>query len=213
MPTGRDRDWDWRKEFFGIGTGFQSYGTGLGSGRKAQSRRALHKRLSAIQFKFYCFEMYINNTVQKYIILIIIMAQQNDSSDNKQAVTPETLATAIKLAALSKQHEQKVTPEILAAALKLAAKPSTEDHSKSAVNNQEKESDQHVTPESLATAMKFASKVSTSPSNDQENAEITGALAAALRATTKFTGEEQESITPETLASAIKFAAKLKESE
>jgi hypothetical protein len=125
---------------------------------------------------------------------------KSDESEGK--LTPEMLASAIKLASLTANHQEELTPATVNAAIRIAKKPA---------HNQEQ---QKLTPESLAMALKLATKTSQSASSDDKNKDegdvSANQMLAAMKAAVAMTQETQthEPVTSELLAGALKLAKK-----
>jgi len=124
------------------------------------------------------------------------------SNETEEKLTPEMLASAIKLASLTNDHQEKLTPATVDAAIKIAKNPSND------------QGQQNLTPESLAVALKLAAKTSQTASSDDKNKDTDNAspdqMLAAMKAAVALTQETQthEPVTSELLATALKLAMK-----
>jgi hypothetical protein len=121
----------------------------------------------------------------------------NKSDETDERLTPDLLATAIKLASLSTDHQERLTPITANAAVKLAKYSSTQE-----------EQHRNLTPELLAIALKFATRVSQSAFAD--NCDTVEVSTNRMKTAMAMTQESQslEPITSEILADATKPALK-----
>ncbi|CAF0755614.1 unnamed protein product [Adineta ricciae] len=125
------------------------------------------------------------------------LAAENDQSAE---ITPEMLASAIKLAALSADKQEQLTPDNISAAIQAA---------KATTSNKVEERHQNLTPESLAIALKLATKAAANSGDDDDvdDDQTINPVLAAMKAAIIMTQKEQSNdlATAETLSNAHKL--------
>jgi hypothetical protein len=139
-----------------------------------------------------------NSPLEAMSAAIRATTKLTNDAGKPEELTPEMLASAIKLAALSNTHQDQLTSATVNAAIKLAKK---------SPNQQEQH--ENLTPESLATALKLAAKVSSDDKHEKDTDEISGSeMLAALKAAVAMTHENHanEFVTPDVLSNALKLA-------
>jgi predicted xylose isomerase-like sugar epimerase len=139
-----------------------------------------------------------NSKLEAMSAAIRAATKLTNEEEKSEELTPQMLASAIKLAALSTSHQETLTSASVNAAIKFAQKSSNQEEQPSS-----------LTPESLAIALKLATKVSSNDNDNKDTDEVSpNQMLAAMKAAVLLTQKPQtnELVTPELLSDALKLA-------
>ncbi|UJR13797.1 hypothetical protein I4U23_000807 [Adineta vaga] len=119
-------------------------------------------------------------------------------SDQSRKLTPDLLASAIRLAALSTDKQDKLTPENINTAIKVSTSKNS--------NDEEQQQQHDLTPESLAIALKLATKITSDEDSDKSTNEMLAAMKTAIAMTQM--DHTEDLATTEILSDALKLTRK-----